>query len=389
MEEGEQRRGEEMGLTVRQRQAVMEELRKQYHHASKKEKSRILDGFVGLTHLNRSYARTTLRAKVAQGRGPVHRPRASVYKGEVLPALTEFWHLSDRLCGKRLVPFLQRIIPFLETRGQLDLAPAVRDLLLRMSPATCDWLLQDVRTKEEPWEHPHPRPGMLLLRKVPVQTAAQWDRTRSGFVAVDLVAHEGCVAGGEYACTLDVTDVATGWTETMAVRNKSQEQVFAALSSICSDLPFPLLGIHSDNGSEFMNNHLIRYCHQEHITKARSRPYRENDNCSVEQKNWNIVRRTVWYLRYNTEDEVLLMNKIYQSLRLFTNFFLPVMQLTHKIRQGTKVARSYDTPCSPHERVLASPCITDNSTSVLTLSLFMRGFWRTNPTSFRGKAWTG
>lgn len=134
----------------------MEELRKQYRHASKKEKSRILDGFVDLTHLNRSYARSTLRAKVAQGRGRVHHPRASVYKGEVLPALTEFWHLSDRLCGKRLVPFLQRIIPFLETRGQLDLAPAVRDLLLRMSPATCDQLLQDVRTKEEPWEHPPP-----------------------------------------------------------------------------------------------------------------------------------------------------------------------------------------------------------------------------------------
>ena len=115
------------------------------------------------------------------------------------------------------------------------------------------------------------------------------------------------------------------------MRNKSQEHVFAALKGIRSSLPFPLLGIHSDNGSEFMNNHLIRYCHQEHITKARSRLYRKNDNCFVEQKNWNIVRKTVWYLRYNTEDEVLLMNKIYQSLRLFTNFFLPVMQLTHKI----------------------------------------------------------
>jgi len=124
-----------------------------------------------------------------------------------------------------------------------------------MSPATCDRLLQDVRTKEEPWEHPHPRPGMLLLRQVPVQTAAQWDRTRPGFVAVDLVTHEGSVAGGEYACTLDVTDVATGWTETRAVRNKSQEQVLAALRGIRSSLPFPLLGIHSDNGSEFMNNH--------------------------------------------------------------------------------------------------------------------------------------
>jgi len=174
------------------------------------------------------------------------------------------------------VPAAHHPLPL--TRGQLDLAPAVRNLLLHMSPATCDRLLQDVRTKEEPWEHPHPRPGMLLLRQVPVQTAAEWDPPRPGFVAVDLVTHEGSIAGGEYACTLDVTDVATGWTETRAVRNKSQEQVFAALRGIRSNLPFPLLGIHSDNGSEFMNNHLIRYCHQQHITLTRSRPYRKNDN---------------------------------------------------------------------------------------------------------------
>jgi hypothetical protein len=234
-----------------------------------------------------------------------------------------------------------------------------------MSPATCDRLLQDVRTKEEPWEHPHPRPGILLLKQVPVQTAAQWDRTRPGFVAVDLVTHEGSVAGGEYACTLDVTDVVTGWTETRAVRNKSQEQVFAALRDIRRDLPFPLLGIHSDNGTEFMNGHLIRYCQHEHITLTRSRPYRKNDNCFVEQKNWSIVRRTVWYLRYDTEEEVRLMNRIYQSLRLFTNFFLPVMQLTRKTRQGAKVTRSYDTPCSPYERILASPCITQQAKEAL------------------------
>ncbi|MBA4365076.1 MAG: hypothetical protein C0398_03585 [Coprothermobacter sp.] len=182
---------------------------------------------------------------------------------------------------------------------------------------------------------------------------------------MDLVTHEGSVASGEYACTLDVTDVATGWTETRAVRNKSQEHIVAALRGIRSDLLFPLLGIHSDNGSEFMNNHLIRYCHQEHITKARSRPYRKHDSCFVEQKNWSIVRKTVWYPRYDTEEEVLLMNTIYRSLRLFTNFFLPVMQLTQKTRQGAKVTRSYDAPCSPYERVLASPCITEQTKEAL------------------------
>ena len=176
MEEGEQRRGGEMGLTVKQRQAVMKELRGKYAHASKKEKSRILDTFVDLAHLNRSYAGSVLRAGGVRVKDHIHRPRASVYTGAILPALTEFWHLSDRLCGKRLIPFLQRIIPFLETRGQLNLAPAVRDLLLHMSPASCDRLLHDVRTKEEPWEHPHPRVlarfscGRSLFRLLPSGT---------------------------------------------------------------------------------------------------------------------------------------------------------------------------------------------------------------------------
>src|SRR5664280_2600902 len=190
MGEREQMRGEYIGTPMKQRQAIINKLQGQYLHASKNEKSRILNEFVDPTHLNRSYARSILRTKGEQGRGPVHRPRAFVYTVVALPALTEFWHLSDRLCGKRFVLFLRRMIPFLETRGQLDLAPAVQGLLLHMSPATCDRLLQDVRRKEEPWEHPHPRLGILLPQQVPVQTAAEWDRTRPGFVAVDLVTPE-------------------------------------------------------------------------------------------------------------------------------------------------------------------------------------------------------
>src|SRR5450756_2538622 len=181
--------GKRWGLTVKQRQAVMKGLQGQYLHASKHEKSRILDEFVDLTHLNpvSSHAGPRVQRHGRQRVPCVHRPRAPVTTAAILPALTEFWHLSDRLCGKCLVPFLRRIIPFLETRGQLDLAPALRDLLLHMGSATMDRLLQEVRTKEEPWEHPHPRPGMLLLRQVPVQTAAEWDRTRPGFVAALLV----------------------------------------------------------------------------------------------------------------------------------------------------------------------------------------------------------
>jgi len=255
MEEGEQRRGEEMGLTVKQRQAVMEELRKQYRHASKKEKSRILDGFVD-QGASQPFVRTQYpESEGGVGQGSRPSPSGIRLQGGGPPCthgvLASFgqalWQAS------RPVPAAYHPLPL--ARGQLDLAPAVQGLLLRMSPATCDRLLQDVRRKEEPWEHPHPRPGMLLLRQVPVQTAAEWDPPRPGFVAVDLVTHEGSVAGGEEACTLDVTDARAGWTETRAVRNKNQEQVVAALKGIRSSLSFPFLDIHSEYGSEFMNNH--------------------------------------------------------------------------------------------------------------------------------------
>lgn len=177
---------------------------------------------------------------------------------------------------------------------------------------------------------------------------------------IDLVGHDGGDARGEFMQTLDVTDVCTTWTETEAVKNKAQVWVFEALKNIRERLPFELIGIDSDSGAEFINHELYRYCQQEGITFTRSRSYRKNDNCFVEQKNYSVVRRAVGYLRYDTEKELRLINELYRNLRLYTNFFQPSMKLKEKTRVGSKVTKKYDSAKTPYQRVLVSPHISDS-----------------------------
>jgi hypothetical protein len=188
-----------------------------------------------------------------------------------------------------------------------------------------------------------------------VRTWAEWDEDRPGFTEMDLVAHDGGDASGDFAHTLDFTDIKTGWMECAATRNKAQIHVFAALKQVRARLPFPLLGIDSDNGSEFINDELLRYANQEHLTFTRSRPGRKNDGAHGEQKNWSVVRRYVGDLRYDMPAQVVLLNQIYAVLHLYVNFFLPVVKLQEKVRHGSKVTKKYDVPQTPYQRVLASP----------------------------------
>ena len=203
------------------------------------------------------------------------------------------------------------------------------------------------------------KPGTLLRNQIPVRTFADWQEDRPGFVEVDLVVHEGGRARGDYAQTLDLTDVATGWVELAAVLNKAQVWVFEAFERIRQQLPFPLLGLDSDNGTEFINHHMKRYCDQEKITFTRSRPYRKNDNCFVEQKNYSVVRRLVGYDRYQGEQDVARLNELYRWVRLYVNFFLPSQKLQQKIREGSRVYKRYDRAQTPYQRVLESEAVSD------------------------------
>ena len=210
------------------------------------------------------------------------------------------------------------------------------------------------------------KPGTLLKKDIPIRLGTQWDDDAPGFLECDLVAHCGPTTAGEYINTLDMTDIATGWTETRAVINKAQRHVFAAILHVRENLPFPLLGIDSDNGGEFINNELYRYCKQERLAFTRSRPYQKNDGCHVEQKNWSVVRRNIGYARYESHAALDLMNAYYDRLRLYTNFFLPSVKLLSKNRDGARIKKRYDKPLSPFRRTLSSPKVLDEDKANLS-----------------------
>ena len=366
-----------MGLTMRERHAIIRELAPRFRQTtSKKERSQMLNQCVAISGYTRSYAAYALRwcgkevVRVigkrrvvfipghARARGAA-RQRQRVYSSpSLLAALKFLWALSDGLCGKRLVAFMRQTLPRLEQEGALPwLAkdPPLRSQLLHISPATVDRLLAETKAATHLKGRSATRPGTLLKHHIPVRTFADWNENEPGFCEIDLVAHDGGSACGDFAQTLDLTDVASTWTETKAVQNKAQCHVFAALRDLRQQLPFALRGIDSDNGGEFINNELKRYCEDEQITFTRSRPYRKNDNCFVEQKNFSIVRRTVGYYRYDTNEQLVMLNDLYASLRLYTNFFLPVMKLKEKVRTGSHVTRRYDNPTTPYQRVLDHP----------------------------------
>jgi hypothetical protein len=200
---------------------------------------------------------------------------------------------------------------------------------------------------------PPPNPGTLLKKAIPVRTFADWNEDRPGFMEIDLVAHCGNTAEGQFINTLTCTDISTGWTEPIALRRRSQQAVQDSLHHMRPGLPFALLGIDSDNGSEFLNDLLFHYCLTEKITFTRSRPYQKNDQAHVEQKNWSVVRRTVGYDRLETDEEFELLVSIYSDLRLYINFFQPVQKLIFKGRLGTKFTKKYDQASTPYQRIMS------------------------------------
>lgn len=358
-------------LTMNERRSVAKVIAERYRKATKKAKGRLLDELVALTGYNRWYAIGLLRGhgkriKVGRHMGLVGDLRRSirsppwrVYDQVVGEELRKIWVIMDAICGKRLAAILPEVIPVLEKHGEIALDEEVRRKLMTISAATIDRLLCGEREKLALRGRSGTKPGTLLKHQIPIRTFAEWDEATPGFVEIDLVGHDGGVAAGDFCQTLDVTDVASGWTETQALINKAQVWVFAALKTIRARLPFALQGIDSDNGSEFINNHLLRYCHEQKITFTRGRAGNKNDGCFVEQKNYSVVRRAVGYARYARPGQWKLLNELYRHLRLYTNYFQPVMKLLRKERTGAKVKKTYDRPQTPYQRLLDSPSISD------------------------------
>lgn len=352
-------------MSQRSKRELAEAIRPRYLKATKAEKEHILTEFVASTGYHRKYAiRLLNRGSPPQPRK--HKPgRQKVYQGEVVAALEQLWEICGRICSRRLQPFLPELLTVLERCQEVVLPPEVKTLLLGMSRATIDRCLRPAR-----FEGPHglstTKPGTLLKQAIAVRTWNDWDDARPGFFEIDLVAHCGESTEGQYLHTLTLTDVCTAWTECLALPNKTQAAVTRAIQAVRPRLPFPLLGLDSDNGSEFINELLYRYCLSEQITFTRSRPYRKNDQAHVEQKNWSVVRHTVGYDRLETAEEFALLQSIYADLRLYVNYFQPVLKLMGKAQIDGKTRKQYDQARTPYRRVLASDQVSLEAKAKLT-----------------------
>ena len=333
-------------------------IRPRYTLGNRTEKQLVLDELVATTSYHRKYAIQVLNHPPKRRPGQRHGGQAK-YTGPVRAALEQVWRAANCICGKRLVPGLPTFVEALERHGELKLDPQTRALLLTLSPATADRLLKRARAGTKPHGLTTTKPGTLLKQAIPVRTFAQWDDAQPGFMEIDLVAHCGDATRGEYLNSLDMIDVKTRWVELYGLLNRSQATVSAAIVICRGRLPYALLGLDSDNGSEFINDDLKRYCEQEHITFTRCRPYKKNDQAYVEQKNWTAVRQNVGYDRYEGPAACAALNALYEPLRLYLNFFQPVMVLVEKVRDGAKVTKRYDVAQTPYQRVLAAPDVPE------------------------------
>ena len=279
------------------------------------------------------------------------RSRAARYGVEVQHALSAVWTAANGICGKRLVPFLPELVPTLERHGHLTLSDEVRRQLLTLSPATADRLLAPLR---QPHGLTTTKPGRLLKKQIPVRTFTEWTDAKPGFLEADLVAHCGGSMEGAFLYTLTLTDVATTWTECLPLLHRTQHGVVQALERARGMFPFPLLGIDTDNGSEFINEELLAYCVDQQLTFTRGRVANKNDQCWIEQKNGSVVRQLVGYDRFEGERAYRQLGELYRAVRLYVNFFQPSMKLRTKTRTGSRVRRTYGPAQTPFQRVLAS-----------------------------------
>lgn len=349
-----------------ERRALTETTAIRYSLADKRTKGIILDELCANTGWHRNHARKALKAALLPKIVTPRRPRPPTYGPDVIAALTMCWTVLGMPAGKRLAPMLGELVAVLRHFGELSIDHDNAVLLMSMSAATVDRRLASERAKYKLKGRCTTKPGSLLKSQIPIRTWADWNDARPGFVEIDLVSHDGGNPAGQFAFTLTVTDIATGWTENRSVPSKAAKHVLAALNDIAYRMPFPILGVDSDNGSEFINVYLLMWCERHRVTFTRARPGNKNDGCHVEQKNWAVVRTVVGYHRYDTASELLLLNEIWKLQSMMTNYFCPQQKLLSKVRHGAKVAKKHDTAATPFHRAIDHPTMTVERIVALT-----------------------
>jgi integrase-like protein len=355
-------------VSTETRQDLLQAVRERYRGSLKDEKLRILDEFAAVTGYHRKHIiRLFNAAPVAVRLG--WRARLPVYDDAVREALIVLWETSDRVCGKRLKPLIPLLVTALERHGHLTLDVTVRARVLAPSAATLDRMLRPTRASVS-GQRVRRRAVPAVQKNVPVRTFAEWEDPQPGDMEADLVSHGGDSATGSFVHTLTLTDVASGWTECVALVVRDGALVAAALEQLRQTMPFPLRGFDTDNGSEFMNETVAAYCQTHGIPCTRSRPCHKNDQAWAEQKNGAVVRRLEGLAA------AAALSRLYAASRLFVNFFQPSFKLASKTRVGAKVHKTYHTPETPYARLLVSAAVTDAMKDRLRAVAIRYGCWR-------------
>ena len=327
--------------------------RKAYRKASRSGKKRILDELEELTGYHRESLARMLRDDGPGEKGPIRRPRAKKYE-RILPQLKVLWAAAFYACGKRLAPFLPELLSALVRFGEISVTPHEESLLLSISPATIDRMLMKERATMKIRGRPLTKPGTLLRSKIPIRTFAEWNEKEPGFFELDLVGHCGGSGAGDFLYTLNMTDVFSGWIALGGTRGRGEKGTLDAMKLASKLIPFGVKGIDSDNDSAFINWHMDKYLRQKKIKFTRCRPYKKNDQCHVEQKNWSVVRQFIGYKRFETDEQLAVLGEIYPLIMRYHNFFSPMMRLREKQRIGSKVTKRYMEAITPYRKLLTS-----------------------------------
>ena len=347
------------------RQEYLAAILERYHQSTRKEKGLILQEFCAVCGYHHKHAirllnRRQKRPRRRPGRKPVY------YSPELLTALKRIWLATDQMCSKKLVAAIPLWLPFYK-RAYEKLSDEVENQLLSISAATIDRLLAPTRAKTRPRGLCATKPGSLLRNQIPIRTH-NWDISQPGFMEADTVAHCGNSLAGDFIWSLTLTDIHTGWTECRATWNNGATGVIQQIKNIEASLAFELKGFDCDNGSEFLNHHLVRYFsnHKPKVKFTRSRPYKKNDNAHVEQKNWSYVRQLLGYDRLDNPKLVELINRLYANQwSLYQNHFCPTLKLLEKKRINSKYYKKYETPQTPYQRLMLSSHISDDNKKAL------------------------
>jgi hypothetical protein len=336
----------------------------EYSRSSRQRKGAILDEFVAASGVKRKTAITLLGSPPPAKARPRGRPKKR-YGTDVSAALEILWAVAGYICSRRFVPALPNLVALVVAEGEWGFSESVKSKLLKISVSTCERLLRPHKAAFRPVGQSLTRPGSMLKAQIPVRTWADWSETEPGFCEMDLVHHCDNDTYGQYVHTLGLTDVILGWTEVQALKNRSETTVLSGVDSIRLRMPYPLKGLDSDCGGEFINAIMYRYCMDKKIVFTRARTSKKNDQCRIEQKNFSVIRQYVGYDRYEGEEATRALNAFYRAFRLQVNFLQPCMILTSKERVGAKIRRHYDMAKTPSQRALEHPCVPEESKQAL------------------------